>query len=117
MHADDSGTDAATAGPTPACGFSWCTTDHGATLHPDDEEHRSAGVAVPVVYRRGAMRSTERQTTVEIGLVQRASDLQVWLVLDDGADVDLQIPAELAHQVVAALRSDPHLGAELGLCR
>lgn len=116
MDADDSGARTG-EGPAPRCGLAWCTTDHGATLHPDDEEHRSAGIAVPIVYRHGAARSAERSTTVEIGLVKRSSDLQVWLVFDDGAGVDVEVPVAFAQRVVTAVRSDPHLSAELGVRR
>jgi hypothetical protein len=92
--------------PTDDCPFPWCATPHGATLHPDDEDHRSVGLLVPVSVRE-AGRTID--TEVEVGLVRRRGDAETWLVVEDGAAVHLEISLASVARVRAAVRRDPVL--------
>lgn len=94
-----------------ACALAWCTTAHGATAHSDDEDHRSDGIMLPATAR--ARRSATRATEVEVGLLRRRDDDQSWLVIEDGADVHLEITLDTARALLRAIRDDAQLRAAL----
>ncbi len=99
--------------PEVPCAFPWCTTRHGATTHPDDEDHRSAGIAMQAVAR--SPDATAHDTEIEVGLLHRRQDADTWLVIEDGADVHLEVTLDTARRLARALRSDARLSAALGL--
>ncbi len=76
------------------CIHEWCVTDHGATVHPDDEDHRSAGVALTVRARRGDARGGGEDTTLELGALRRADDADTWIVIETGIGVSLALTRE-----------------------
>ncbi|MEX0152177.1 DUF6907 domain-containing protein [Microbacterium sp. LMI1-1-1.1] len=88
------------------CAHPWCVTAHGRTLHPDDETHRSAGVAFEARVRRADGRGPGRGTTVEVGVLRRPDDDGAWLVLDDGGDVSIALSAEGARELRRLLNED-----------
>jgi hypothetical protein len=89
--------------PATRCALPWCTTPHGFTTHPDDEDHRSAGVLVPVTVRDAA---GPRETEIEVGLLRRRTDADTWLVLEDGAGVHLELTLASARRLRDVVRTD-----------
>ncbi|MEN2740455.1 hypothetical protein ABCS02_21905 [Microbacterium sp. X-17] len=96
--------------PTDPCPFPWCTTPHGATLHPDDEDHRSDGILVPATVR-GADGAEEVE--LEVGLLRRRADDQTWLVVEDGTGAHLELTLASARRLRDVVRADEALAAEL----
>jgi len=94
------------------CEYAWCTTEHGATVHPDDEVHRSGGVGFPARVRGGAERGPGIATDVEIGVLRRPSDTENWLVIEV-AGGGLAMTAEGARALRRALVDDPQIQAAL----
>ena len=95
------------------CPYPWCTTPHGTTSHPDDEDHRSAGILMPAVAR--SLDPTVHDTEIEVGLLHRRHDGETWVVIEDGADVHLEVTLDTARRLAQALWKDPGLSAALGL--
>jgi hypothetical protein len=91
----------------------WCTSEHGATLHPDDEDHRSSGVAVPLTVRTAGSAGVAAETDAEIGLLRRRSDSTNWLVIEDGANLHVELTLDSARRLVAAVSQDPVLRAAI----
>ncbi|MCJ1706413.1 hypothetical protein [Microbacterium sp. VKM Ac-2923] len=79
------------------CVFAWCVTEHGATVHPDDEDHRSVGVSVTVRARRGDAGGPGEETELELGALRRAGDSETWIVIETGIGVSLALTREGAH--------------------
>ncbi|WP_375385416.1 hypothetical protein [uncultured Microbacterium sp.] len=100
------------AAPT-LCGFAWCTTEHGRTVHPDDEDHFSDGIPVELELRRMGDPATTFTTTVEVGFTRRVHDTQTWLSIDDGRRVRVDVGLYSARAVLRAVLADPLLAAEL----
>lgn len=98
-----------------ACPYEWCTTPHGATSHPDDEDHRSDGILVPIVARGRERGAPPTKTEVEMGLLRRTLDDETWFVIDDGNSVHLEVPVESARRLIRAVLGDESLRAELGI--
>lgn len=94
-------------GASARCRYAWCTTEHGRTSHPDDEAHRSVGIATPLLIRRTAEPATERWTRVEIGLYRRVSDEQTWLTVDDGGEIGYDVSLLSLRAALLALADDP----------
>lgn len=90
----------------PTCPYRWCVTEHGRTLHPDDEDHRSIGVAIPLEVRRTGDPATVRTVIVEVGLYRRRTDDETWLVFDDGVDVRWDVTVGSARAVLTALEGE-----------
>ncbi len=91
--------------PAPRCpGPEWCTTDHSRAEHPDDDEHRSDGVAVELTLRSSS--GDEYTRLVEVGLLQRQSDIEPWLVIDDGLDVHHEVTLSSVRRALGLIRTD-----------
>lgn len=103
--------DAARARAHIACTYRWCTTEHGATTHPDDEDHRSRGILLPATTR--ARRAPARDTEVEVGLLRHQDDDESWFVIEDGNGVHLEVTLDTARSLLRAIRNDPSLSAAL----
>lgn len=110
---DEARAGAAASSGAGSCPYAWCTTDHGATVHPDDEVHRSAGAAVEIRVRRADDHAPGAPATVEVGLLRRPDDTETWLVIDDGAAVSLAMTLEGARRLREACDRDPLLRAAL----
>ncbi len=95
-------------GAAGGCGLSWCTTSHGRTTHPDDEDHRSAGLTVRLTLRSAL---GVRETEAEVGLLRRNNEHSTWLVIEDGAGLHLELGLESAVRLRAAIEADPVLDA------
>jgi len=95
-----------------SCGLPWCTTPHGRTTHPDDEDHRSVGILVAATVRdeRGVV-----DTQLEVGLLRRRDEDTTWFVIEDGEAVHLELTLESARRVRDAVRSDETVRRALGL--
>ncbi|MDQ1137897.1 hypothetical protein QE410_002696 [Microbacterium sp. SORGH_AS 1204] len=89
------------------CIHEWCVTEHGATVHPDDEDHRSVGVALTVRARRGEDRGGGEETTLEIGALRRSDDPETWIVIETGIGVSLALTRDgardLQHRLAEAI--------------
>jgi hypothetical protein len=99
--------------PDGRCRYAWCTTEHGHTSHPDDEDHRSDGLATALVGRRTGQPSTAHTMEVEVGLYRRRDDDQTWLALDDGGRVRMDVSLASARALMRAVLADPVLAEEL----
>lgn len=95
------------------CVHVWCVSEHGATVHPDDEDHRSAGVSVTVRARRGDARGPGEETELELGALRRADDLETWIVIETGIGVSLALTREGAQLLERRLRSEIGPGGAL----
>lgn len=91
------------------CSYGWCTTAHGHTIHPDDEDHRSEGTPVGAVVR--TIDGGTRETELEFGLLRRRDDAQTWFVLEDGVGVHLELTLDSARDLLRAVRADASLSA------
>lgn len=98
---------------TTACTRPWCVTRHGETAHPDDEDHRSAGLGVTVEARSGGEAGRGQRTIVEVGLLQRRADPSAWVVIEDGDGVHVEVTLDSARRLVRAIAADPLLRAAL----
>ena len=91
--------------PVSRCqGPAWCTTDHSQARHPDDDEHRSDGVAIELTLRSSS--GEERMRMLEIGLLQRQTDIEPWLVIDDGRDIHHEMTLSSARRALGLVRTD-----------
>ncbi len=95
------------------CPYSWCTTAHGRTVHPDDEVHRSSGISFETRVRRPSDSGRGRATTLEVGLVRRDGDDAPWLVIDDGATLSAEIPLDGARALRRLFLDDATLRSAL----
>lgn len=102
-------------GAAPACVFDWCTTRHGDTAHPDDEDHRSRGRAITLRLRTGSADAPTRAVDVEVGLLHRREDDRTRLVAEDGASVYVEIDVADVRSLVEALGADAAVRRELAL--
>lgn len=89
------------------CPYGWCTTAHGRTIHPDDEDHRSEGTPIGAIVR--AIDGSTRDTELEFGLLRRRNDAQTWFVLEDGAGVHLELTLDSALSLLRAVHTDATL--------
>ena len=90
--------------PCPA----WCAGGHREGDHPDDRQHRSASLAVPVVLRRtelaaDSLRRTVEAADFEVGLSRVDGEPETWLYLGDGPGRSLELSAESAHRLIEAV--------------
>lgn len=97
------------------CSLAWCTTAHGATLHPQDEDHRSDGREVILTLHDRQSAGGVRRIAAEVGLLRRAASSQTWLVLEDGRSLDVEIAIESARDLLRALAADPPVARALGV--
>jgi hypothetical protein len=97
------------------CALTWCVTAHGETVHPDDEDHRSAGVGVMVRARRGDARGPGEETELEIGAVRRVDDSETWIVIETGIGVSLALTRDGARSLSRLLRDDTGPNGRIGL--
>lgn len=102
--------DFSSADTSSACEHAWCSTPHGATVHPDDEDHRSPGVLVHGVIRS---RGIAHRTALEVGMLRRRHDGDEWLVIEDGERVHLEVTIETARRIVQAIAADATLRTQL----
>ncbi|MDF2990788.1 MAG: RecA-superfamily ATPase [Microbacterium sp.] len=93
------------------CPFPWCTTDHGKTVHPDDETHRSAGVGFAARVRDGLVGGPGILTDVEVGILRRDDDEESWVSLEFGGGHGVAIDLGAARTLGRLLRDDPDLAA------
>lgn len=91
----------------------WCTTDHSQALDADDDEHRNDGVAIELTLRSSS--GEERVRMLEIGLLQRQSDIEPWLVIDDGREVHHEMTLSSVRRVLRLVRTDATLRDALQL--
>lgn len=91
----------------------WCTTEHGCTVHPDDEDHRSDGVGVSVDVRSRRDHGATHSTHVEVGLVRRITEHRSWFVIEDGDSIHLEITIDSARRLFDAIEADPTLQSVL----
>ncbi|CAH0254766.1 hypothetical protein [Microbacterium sp. Bi128] len=95
------------------CGFAWCTTRHGETAHPDDEAHRSDGVAFSARVRAVDERGPGVDAEVEVGLLRRVTDQDTWLVIEAASGTGLALTLEGARELRRVLDGDPQVRAAL----
>lgn len=88
------------------CVFLWCVTEHGSTVHPDDEVHRSAGFGVTARVRHDTAHGTGVLAGVEVGLVRREDDTETWVVVETGVGVSVSVPVHAARALIAGVQSD-----------
>jgi len=100
--------------PTAACSYSWCTTDHGRTVHPDDEIHRSAGTGFVARVRDGSGSGPGVVTDVEVGIVRRGDDQESWVSMEFAGRGAVAIDLRAARVLGRLLRDDPDLAMALG---
>ena len=94
------------------CAFEWCTTEHGRTVHPDDEAHRSAGTGFPARVREGFV-GGGIVTDIEVGLVRGPDDRETWVALEFGSGCTVAIDAAAARVLGRLLREDRDIAAAL----
>ncbi len=94
------------------CGFAWCTTLHGSTVHPDDETHRSAGIAFPARVRGVHEQGRGTEADVEVGVLRRTDDADDWLVIEVGGG-GLALSLSGAAELRRILTEDPGIGGAL----
>ncbi|MDF2664208.1 MAG: RecA-superfamily ATPase [Microbacterium sp.] len=97
-----------------ACAFAWCTTDHGETVHPDDEIHRSAGTGFPARVRDGHLGSADVLRDIEVGVIRRPDDAESWVALEFGAGYAVAIDVVAARTLGRLLRDASAVAAALG---
>ncbi|MCC4248533.1 MULTISPECIES: hypothetical protein [Microbacterium] len=90
------------------CAFAWCTTLHGETTHPDDEDHRSAGAGFSARLRGVDESGRGAAVDVEVGILRRRDDTENWLVIEVGGG-GLALSAEGARELRRALADDPQI--------
>ncbi len=93
------------------CAFVWCTTDHGETVHPADETHRSAGTGFAARVRDGLVGSSGVFTEIEVGVIRRPDDAESWVALEFGADYSIAIDAAGARTLGRLLLDAPDMAA------
>lgn len=97
------------------CAFAWCTTPHGQTVHPADEDHRSAGIALPLRARDARAGGPCETTEWEVGLLRRSGDDETWMVIEAGRALSLALPVDAVRALGKVLRDDPDLRAWLAV--
>lgn len=88
------------------CEFEWCTTDHGATAHPDDEDHRSEGWGWLGRVRDGRGSGPGVMTVLEVGVLRRTDDAASWIVIETGIGTSLALSPEAAQTLARRLLDD-----------
>ncbi|WP_285138106.1 hypothetical protein [Microbacterium sp. lyk4-40-TSB-66] len=96
------------------CIHPWCVTAHGATVHPDDEDHRSAGVALTVTARRAEDHGPGRETELELGALRRAGESETWIVIETGIGASLALTRDGARLLQRRLHDEIGPGGILG---
>lgn len=97
------------------CDYDWCTTRHPAGIHPNDDDHRSSGMATPALVRRVDDAGAGTDVDLEIGLLRRRTDDQVWLVLDAGNGIGVELTLDTARRVFRSLVREETLRRALEL--
>lgn len=97
---------------TARCGFAWCTTLHGSTVHPDDEAHRSAGIAFAARVRGVDEKGRGRDADVEVGVLRRPDDADDWIVIEVAGGGFALSPGGAA-ELRRILVEDPGIGRAL----
>jgi hypothetical protein len=86
----------------------WCTRDHEAGLHPDDQHHLSRACRVAVVSGDPALEPDDQAVAdaVVARLLRRSRSDLTWLevVSEEGRDVRLVTTVESAGRLLAVLR-------------
>ena len=77
--------------------------EHGATVHPDDEDHRSARVALTVRARRAEARGPGEETELELGVLRRAGESETWIVIETGIGASLALTRDGARLLLRRL--------------
>ncbi|SDO46956.1 hypothetical protein SAMN04487848_1042 [Microbacterium sp. ru370.1] len=95
------------------CGYAWCMTEHGRTVHPSDEDHRSAGTGVTVRVRAGFDHGSGRLEEWEIGLLRRSTDAETWLVVETGDGAAVALSHDATKVLLEAVSADRDLMAFL----
>jgi len=95
------------------CPFTWCTTEHGETVHPDDETHRSAGTAFAARLRDGRVGGVGVLTDVEVGVIRRVDDDESWVALEFGGGYAVELDAAAARTLGRLLLDVPGLTTAL----
>lgn len=93
------------------CGFAWCVTEHGDTVHPADEDHRSVGRGWPGRVRGGRGVGPGVETDIELGVLRREGDSHTWVVIDAGAGLSIALSPEAAFALGRRLVDDPDVRA------
>ena len=93
------------------CAFVWCTTDHGETVHPADETHRSAGTGFAARVRDGLHGGAGTLTEIEVGVLRRHDDAESWVALEFGAGYAIAIDVGAARRLGRLLRDSPDIAA------
>lgn len=96
------------------CIHPWCVTDHGAAVHPDDEDHRSAGIALSVRARRAEAHGPGEETELEVGALRRAGEPETWIVVETGIGASLALTRDGARLLARRLRDEIAPGGTLG---
>lgn len=99
------GADAVEAGAR--CAFAWCSTAHGATVDPSDEDHRSAGFGWVGRVRDARASGPGVETDIELGVVRRTDDTAPWIVIETGAGLSLALSPRAARTLGHRLLDDP----------
>ncbi len=94
--------------PRRSCGYEWCVTEHGNTVHVDDEDHRSEGVGIAVRMRAGGA-GRGRLDDWEIGLLRRTADDETWIVVERQGEAPVALPRDAVRALIGAVVADPHL--------
>ncbi|MDQ1123246.1 hypothetical protein QE412_001819 [Microbacterium trichothecenolyticum] len=100
-------TDTDTVGGGTRCTFEWCTTAHGATVDPADEDHRSEGFGWVGRVRDGRSSGPGFETDIEVGVLRRFDDSAVWIVIETGAGISLALSPRAARTLGHRLLDDP----------
>ena len=96
------------------CSFAWCATRHGATVHPDDEAHRSTGAGFPARVRGTGEAGPGADADVEVGILRRSDDSENWLVIEVGGH-GLALSRDGARELCRVLANDPQVRDALSL--
>ena len=83
------------------CPYDWCTTTHGDTAHPDDEDHRNDGTQLTAILR--ADDGTVHEAEIEFGMLRRRADSETWFIVDQGSSRRLEIALDSARRLLRAI--------------
>lgn len=100
--------------PMVRCAFSWCTTLHGETTHPDDEAHRSAGTGFSTRVRCAQETGAGAEAEVEVGILRRPDDDENWLVVEVGGR-GLMFSRDGVRELRRILAQDPQIRGAFAL--
>ncbi|MBB3156999.1 hypothetical protein FHS07_000683 [Microbacterium proteolyticum] len=95
------------------CIHPWCVTEHGVTVHPNDEDHRSAGVALTVRARRAEAHGSGEATELELGALRRAGESETWIVIETGIGASLALTRDGARLLQRRLHDEIGPGGTL----